>query len=230
MRALLFLPLLLILLAPIQNPTFTTDGEPVLVVSAKWTRSRLTPEQAETVSVPPVAAVIPANKIVERNRRADIPAGMRDPNLDTIDGRSAALEKSVQQSRTAKPADGFVYRAKVHNGSTKEVETVFWEYQSIDPTNTTPTSRRQFLCLVLIKPDKEKDLEAFSVSGPSDVVSVEMLSTKSGNTLQEKAVINRVEYTDGSIWQRKGWHLAEVKLGYERALRTPWGAEKCRGL
>lgn len=229
MRALACLSLLL-LLPPTQNPTFTTEGEPVLVVSAKWARSRLTPAQAESVSVPPVAAVISANKIVERNRRADIPAGMRDPNLDTVDGRSAALEKSIQDSRTAKPAEGFVYRAKMHNAGTRGIETLFWEYQFIDPTNTTPTSRRQFLCLVLIKPDKDKELEAFSVSGPSDVVSVEMLSTKSGNIFQEKAVINRVEYTDGSIWQRKGWHLAEVKLGYERALRTPWGAEKCRGL
>jgi hypothetical protein len=230
MRALASLTLLLILLAPLQNPTFTTDGEPVLVVSAKWAKSRLTAAQTETVSVPPVAAVIPANKIVERNRRADIPAGMRDPNLDTIDGRSAALEKSIQDSRSGKPADGFVYRTKVHNAGTKGIETIFWEYQFIDPTNTTPTSRRQFLCLVLIKAEKDKDLESFSLSGPSDVVSVEMLSTKPGNALQEKVVINRVEYADGSIWQRKGWHLSEVKLGYDRALRTPWGAEKCRGL
>ena len=230
MKALAFLPVLLILLAPIQNPTFTTDGEPVLVVSAKWAKSRLTAEQAETVSVPPVAAVIPANKIIERNRRADIPAGMRDPNLDTIDGRSAALEKSVQDSRTGKPADGFVYRTKVHNAATKRIETIFWEYQFIDPTNTTPTTSHQFLCLVIIKPEKDQDLEAFSVSGPSDVVSVEMLSRKGGDPFQEKVVINRVEYADGSIWQRKGWHLSDVKLGYDRALRTPWGPEKCRGL
>jgi hypothetical protein len=230
MTSLAFLPPLLILLATIQNPTFTTDGEPVLVVSAKWARSRLTPEQTESAYVPPAAAMIPANKINERSKREQIPAGMRDPNLDTIDGRSAAMEKNIQDSRSGKPIDGFVYRAKVHNTSTKGIETIFWEYQSIDPTNTIPTSRRQFLCLVMIKPDKDKDLEAFSVSGPSDVVSVEMLSAKSGNAFQEKAVVNRVEYTDGSMWQRKGWRMSEVKWGYDRALRTPWGAEKCRGL
>jgi hypothetical protein len=230
MRALLFLPLLLILLAPTQKPTYTTEGEPLLVVSAKWAKSRLTPAQVESTSVPPVAAVISANKIRERNRRAEIPAGMRDPNLDTIDGRSAALEKSVQDSRSAKPADGFVYRVKVHNGSAGRIETVFWEYQFIDATKATPTSRRQFLCAVDIKGDKDKDLEAFSMSGPSDVVSVEAFSKNSGGQFQEKAVVNRVEYTDGSIWQRKGWHLAEVKLGVERAMRKPWGAEMCRGL
>ena len=230
MKALWFFSFLVMLLAPIQEPSFTTEGLPVLVVSARWARSRMTVEQAESTSVPPVAAVISANKIIERNRRADIPAGARDPNLDTVDGRSAALEKSVQDSRAAKPVDGFVYRVKVHNTTTRRIEFVFWEYQFIDQTNATPMSRRQFLCGVLIKPDKDKDIEAFSMSGPSDVVSVEMLSKKSENLFEEKAVINRVEYADGSIWQRKGWHLAEVKLGYERALRTPWKSEMCRGL
>jgi hypothetical protein len=230
MRVLTFLPLLLILLTPIQDPTFTSEGMPVLVVSSKWAKSRLTAEQANSVSVPPVAAVIPANKIRERERRADIPAGARDPNLDTVDGRSAALENSIQQSRSAKAADGFIYRVKIHNASTRRIETLFWEYQFIDETNATPISRRQFLCAVDIKAEKDKEMEAFSLSGPSDVVSVEALSKKAENPLHEKALINRVEYTDGSIWQRKGWHLAEVKLGVERAMRTPWGSETCRGL
>ncbi len=230
MRALLFLPFLLIPLGIMQDPTFTTEGQPVLVIGAKWAKSRLTAEQANTVSVTPAAAVIPANKIRERNRRAEIPAGMRDPNLDTVDGRSAAMDKSIQDSRTAKPIDGFVYRVKIHNASAKRIEFIFWEYQFIDQANAAATSRRQFLCAVLIKPEKDKDLEAFSVSGPSDVVSVETLSKKAGDGSQESAVVNRVEYTDGSIWQRKGWRLADVKVGYERALRTPWGSEMCRGL
>ena len=230
MRALFFLQLLLLLLAPIQNPSPTDEGSPVAVLNSRWDRTRLTVEQAESAAVPPAAAMISANKIIERNRRADIPAGARDPNDDTLDGRSAALEKSVQASRAAKPADGFVYRVKVHNAHTKVIETLFWEYQFTDKSNATPTSRRQFLCLVRIKPDKDKDMEALSMSGPTDVISVEMLSKKSRDLLEEKVVINRVEYTDGSIWQRKDWHLRDVKLGYERALATPWGPEMCRGL
>lgn len=241
MRVLLFLPLLLMLLAPIENPVSiqegsiqnrvsADEGSPVVILGSRWARSRLTVEQVNSAFVPPAPAMIAANKIVERDRRADIPAGARDPNLDTVDGRSAALEKSVQDSRSPKPADGFVYRIKVHNANPKAIEILFWEYQFIDQSNATPVTRRQFLCGVTIKSDKDKDVEAFSMSGPSDVISVEMLSKKSATLLQEKVVINRVEYADGSIWQRKGWHLSEVKLGYERALRTPWGSEMCRGL
>jgi hypothetical protein len=176
--------------------------------------------------------MIPANKNFERNRRANDPVGVRDPNGDTLDGRSAALEKSVQEARAAKPkeVDGFAYRVKIQNASKKVIEVVFWEYQFKETANPANVARRQFLCGVNIKPDKEKELQAFSVSGPSDVISVGSLANKPENLFEEKVVINRVEYADGSIWQRKDWNFAEVKSGIARAIGTPWGAEMCRGL
>jgi hypothetical protein len=230
MRAFLFLPILLMLPAPVQKPPTGDGSSPIVVVSSKWARSRLTVEQADSTYVPPAPAMIPANKIRERNRRADIPAGDRDPNLDTVDGRAAALEKSVRDSRAPKPVEGFVYQLKIHNADTKVIEFLFWEYQFVDQSNATPISQRQFLCAVFVKPDKDKNVEAFSTSGPGDVISAGMLSKNSRDPFQEKVVINRVEYADRSVWQRKGWHLNDVRLAYERVLRTPWGSEMCRGL
>jgi GWxTD domain-containing protein len=221
---------LLIVLTPAQDPATRSESSPIVVLSSKWARSRLTVAQANSAYIPPAPAMISANKIRERNRRADIPAGERDPNLDTIDGRAAALEKSVQDSRAPKPVEGFVYRLKVHNADTKVIEFLFWEYQFIDKSNTTPVSQRQFLCAVFVKPDKDKNVEAFSTSGPGDVISAGMLSKQSTDLFEEKVVINRVEYADGSVWQRKGWHLNDVRLAYERVLRTPWGSEMCRSL
>jgi hypothetical protein len=43
-------------------------------------------------------------------------------------------------------------------------------------------------------------------------------------------LINRVEYTDGSMLQRKAWSLEEVKASYERALREQWQPGMCRAL
>ncbi|MBD0327368.1 MAG: hypothetical protein ICV68_13105, partial [Pyrinomonadaceae bacterium] len=157
----------------------------------------------------------------------------REPSADTIDGRSAALDKSVQEARAPKPkpVDGYAYRAKIRNTSTKVVEVVFWEYTFKEIANPATVVRRQFLCGVNIKPDKEKELQAFSLLGPSDVISVGSLSNKTGDNLfEETVVINRVEYADGSIWQRRDWNFAEVKLGIARAIGTPWGTEMCRGL
>ncbi len=231
MRQVLLLSLLLMFVFPGQNSTTSPEGSSLTVLSFKWYRSHQTVEPLdETTTVPPVRAVIPANKNFERNVRANAPAGARDPNDDTIDGRSAALEKSVQDSRAAqtKPVDGYAYRVKVQNRSSKAIEIVFFEYQFIDPSTPANMARRQFLCGVNMKPDKEKELQAFSISGPSDVVSVGSLAKKS--LFQEKAVINRVEYADGSIWQRKDWNFSEIRLTYARAVATPWASEMCRSL
>ncbi len=233
MKTLLVLTLLLMLVAGNQDPAKSTDGSQVAVQGFKWTKGRLTIEQANSANIAPAAAMIPANRNFERNRRINDPAGVRDPNLDTLDGRSAALEKSVQESRApqSKSRDGFAYQVKIQNTSGKVIEILFWEYQFKALSDPDLISRRQFLCGVNIKPGKMKEVQAFSLSGPADVVSVESLGdNKSKNLFQENVVINRVEYADGSIWQRKDWSFGEVRLSYARALATPWGSEMCRGL
>jgi hypothetical protein len=232
MRTLWLLPFLLILALPNQKTPRSNDGSAVAVLNFKWAKSRQTVEKLDTPSAAPAAAMTPANKNFERNRRANDPAGVRDPNADSLDGRSAALDKSVQEARTPKPkaVDGYAYRVKVQNTSAKVVEVMFWEYQFKEKANPTNVARRQFLCGVNIKPDKEKELQAFSVNGPSDVISVSSLGNKAEELFEEQVVINRVEYADGTIWQRKDWNYAEVKLGIARAIGTPWGTEMCRGL
>lgn len=232
MRTLLLLSLLLSITVPGQHPTDSSDSSSVVVLGFKWSKTRQTTETVDTAATAPAAAMIPANKNFERNRRANAPLGERDPNADSLDGRRAEMEKLVQESRApkTKPRDGFAYRVKVQNAGSKVVEIVFWEYQFIDPANPATIARRQFLCGVKIKPEKEKELQAFSLSGPSDVISVGALAKKSDNVFHEKVVINRVEYADGAIWQRKDWSFAEVRLTYARAVGTPWGAEMCRSL
>ena len=232
MRTILLLTLLLMFVSPNQNLTVSPGDSSVAVVAFKWFKSRQKIETPAPTETGPARAMIPENKNYQRNARANNPTGAKDPNEDTIDGRSAAIEKIVQESRTppSQPVDGFAYRVKVQNASTKVIEILFWEYQFIDASNPATVTRRQFLCGVNIKPDKGKELQAFSVSGPSDVVSVASLADKSGNSFQEKVVINRVEYADGSIWQRKDWNFAEIRLSLARVVGTPWGAEMCRGL
>jgi hypothetical protein len=229
MKTLLVLSLLLLLL-PFQTPVATNDGSPLTVTKFKWSHSRYTPQAPEVEGNAPARAMIPQNRNFARNSRVNDPAGARDPNADTIDGRSAALEKSVAQARAAqpKPIDGYAYRVKVQNTSTKLIEIVFWEYQFQDPASPDQVTRRQFLCGVDIPAGKGKELEGFSVSGPSDVVNVNTLN--SGTPFTENVLINRLEYADGSVWQRKTWNGNEVKDSYLRVLREPWLPGMCKAL
>jgi hypothetical protein len=233
MKYLILLPLLLTIVLPQQNPPAPQGDSQVAVLGFKWSKTRHTFEKLDSASNPgPAAAMIPANKNYQRNVRINDPAGTRDPNLDTVDGRSAAMEKIVQESRTppAKSVDGFAYRVKLQNVSLKPIEIIFWEYQFINPADPKVTARRQFLCAVNIKPEKTFEIKAFSLSGPSDVVTVESLAGNKDGLFKENVVINRVEYQNGAIWQRKDWDFSEIKLTYQRAVATPWGTEMCRGL
>lgn len=233
MRILSLLMLLPVFAASAQNPTPTAENSAVGVLSFKWSKTRQVIEPLDPAgTTSPVPAMIAANKNFARQQRINAQAGERDPNADSIDGRSAQLEKNVQEARApaAKPVDGFAYRIKVQNASAKVIEVLFWEYQFKEASNPTAVTRRQFLCGLKIKPEKNAEVQAFSLSGPSEVINIATLAKKSENPFEEQVLINRVEYADGSIWQRKDWRLSEVRLGYERALRTPWGSEMCRGL
>jgi len=229
MKILLFVPLLVGLIV-VQTPT-TTSSSPLEVISNKWSPSRRVVENPDAGGNPaPASAMIPQNKNFARNTRINDPAGARDPNAETIDGRSAAIEKSVQESRSpkSKTVDGYAYRTKVRNLGKGNVEILFWEYQFVDPLNPTTITRHQFLCGVDIRAGKEKDLEGFSATAPSTVVNADSMATK--NPFQEKVIINRVEFSDGSIWQRPDWSLKEVKTSYERALAGQWVPGMCKGL
>ncbi len=103
MKTLLLLPFLLLLFPAGQSSTTSTEVSQVVVLSSKWSKDRLTVEQANAISAAPAAAMIPANKNFERNRRINDPAGVRDPNIDTIDGRSAQLDKTCKNRARRRP-------------------------------------------------------------------------------------------------------------------------------
>jgi hypothetical protein len=231
MKMFFFVPLICsFLLLPQQS---LNDASQIEVTTYKWSKARRTIENtgAPEGITPPASAMIPQNKNFSRNVRVNDPQGTRDPNADTLDGRSAQIEKNVQEARSpqTKQVDGFAYRVKIRNSGAQVVEIVFWEYQFTDPANESNTTRHQFLCGLSLGSGKEKELEGFSASNPSNVVNVESLAKKE-TSFRQKVVINRVEYADGTIWQRKDWSLKEVKASYERALKEQWQPGMCKGL
>jgi hypothetical protein len=226
MKSLLLLPLVLMFFASPQDPVGTEENSPVVVNSYKWFRDRQPAEQASSIVLNPAPAMIAANKNFEKQKRVNDPAGVRDPNADSLDGRGAALEKIVQDSREAPPVDGFTYLVKVQNAGTKQIQNVFWEYQFREIANPTNVVHRQFVCSSKIKPEKDRDFQVFSLAGPSDVISAKSLVKGSGKQFEESVVINRVEYADGTHWQRKDWKYDLARFNAKSARNLP----TCRGL
>jgi hypothetical protein len=221
--------MLLISALAAQDPPISQEEPPLSVSTFRCVKDRKSIENAVSVLVSPAPALISANKNFEKQKRINDPAGVRDPNADTLDGRSAEIDRIVQESRSPQPVDGFTYSVKVQNGSGKVTQTIFWEYQFLEAANPKNVTRRQFLCSAKINPDKGRDLQAFSLSGPSDVVDIKSLSKAAWEQFREGAVINRVEFVDGSFWQRKDWNVNDLKLSPKARSETR-NLPTCRGL
>ena len=68
----------------------------------------------------------------------------------------------------------------------------------------------------------------FTPASPSNVISLGAIKKNLSEAFHETVVINRVEYEDGSVWQRKGWDFDDVKLTIRPAY--PGKFERCQGL
>lgn len=209
-----------------------SDDAFVSVVEHKWERVRMSGQKIEGSATVPMRALTSSDKYYQRASRENQPKGVPDPSVHTTDGRAAAIEQSVQDSRTVKTSDvnGFRYFVSFKNNSEKKIEVLFWEYRFKEFANPTNVVRRQFLCTVNAKPNAKFDLEALSTLGPSDTVSADSLKDPTAKLFDEKILLNRIEFADGAILQRRDWKMAEVKASVEKAIAAPWGKEACKML
>jgi len=229
MSFLFMLPLLFIPISPTQDPT-TVETAPVAVVSFKWFKDRRETEVVdnEVVVTSPDPAMRKRNW--ERARRAQDPSGAREANSGSIEARSAALDRiaRIAYESYSPPVQGFTYRAKIQNNSAKAVTTVFWEFKFTEKANPENVSRRQFVCSAKVKPEKRNDLAIFTATSPSNVISLDTLKKKMTEAFDEAVRINRVEYEDGTFWQRPDWDFEEVKMTVKPDYTRKW--ERCQGL
>jgi hypothetical protein len=230
MKILFLLPILLFSLIPAQDAT-TDDNSPVTVVSSKWFKTQRATYDPDKVSLPsdPMPDPAPPNSNRERRTISDS-AAVHDPSSDAIDKRTAELERAVNKTPAPKNSstDGYTYQAKIMNASAKTVQTIFWEFQFTEKADRANVSRRQFVCRSHVKPEKNASLEVFSRNGPSSVVSINTLKKNANESFEGVVVINRVEYEDGTAWQRKGWDFEQVKLTAKPSDTRK--VEPCQGL
>jgi hypothetical protein len=212
--------------------SFCFSQDPVPVLSARWHRTVLPAPKGAVTPTGPAIPVIPENKYFQRKAREERTDHPLDPTEGTIEGRSRAIDKVVQESRTPKADDiiGYSYVAEVRNDTGKTAVVIFLEYIFTEIERPANIVRRQFLCGVKLKDGGKRELPAFSLLGPSDAIDAASLGKSADKLFNEKVLVNRIEFLDGSILQRHNWKYADVKAGVERATSTPWGNEICRGL
>jgi hypothetical protein len=148
-----------------------------------------------------------SNKADTRSREAVYREEIR--NRNSIENRSrdmAELERSVMgEVYNQKPIDLFRYRVSLKNTGIRIVKAVVWDFQASDTDQFEESTHRQFRCTAKIKPNQNEKFEGYSVFPPSRVI------TASGSkAYSQRVILNRIEYTDGTFWQRPDWHEPEA--------------------
>jgi hypothetical protein len=145
--------------------------------------------------------------------------------------KSQALKKAERDAaRSAvNPGQIFVYKVKLQNTSAKTIKNLYWEYQIIESANQENLSARQFYCASQMKTNQQTNFEVFSLVPPTTaVISTKTLAGDAKNPFEEKAVINRIEYKDGSVWQRSDWIFPELFAASLAARKREVGEPTCR--
>lgn len=191
---------LMVLVCFWQTPTDVLHSD-LVVLKFSWTKYRMGNnslirgvEDPDTLNEPIVIA---------RQPRRDEPQELknrRDRQERAADLRAG--EQAAAQS-TQKPFDIYVYRFQLKNDGSKLIKSFVLEYQSLPGVRDSPS--REFFCATKTKPNESKELEVTSAFAPSKLVDANDAGTKPHKPSADNVVVNRIEYGDGSIWQRKGW-------------------------
>src|SRR5687768_14007533 len=125
----------------------------------------------------------------------------RDMAERRADLRTAEVNAALSTQKTAKL---YFYHLEVKNNGSRAIKSFAWEYES----NGVPDpSDRHFFCVVNAKPNQKRQFDLYTPLAPSRVVDVTTASEKPGNA-KGVVVINKIEYADGTTWQRPGWNAA----------------------
>lgn len=214
--------LLLLLIFSASSLCKAQEASNLSVVSFSWSRYYRELNDEPSWDEPPSPARAPMSdadkKVVER-RYGDL---MRSKELKKVE-REAVVDAK-------RPGAEYLYKVKVENTSSKAIRILFWEYQVTETAAPENVTHRQFLCAVKIKAEEKKGLTAYSAAPPTNVVSAKSLGKGFQQSFQEKALINRIEYADGSVWQRAEWEPPDLNKYYTANRPRGTGASDCVGL
>jgi hypothetical protein len=96
----------------------------------------------------------------------------------------------------------FVYKATVKNSSNKAIKSIDWDYIFLERGTETEIGRQQFTSEEKISPGKTKELTVTLTKPPTQTISLTALNNHEREALQGQVVLVRIDYADGTSWQR----------------------------
>lgn len=180
-----------------QEASQSTDPSDLMVLEKSWRKETVDPNRQNANPLKPNEDLMRVTREQKEFIRARDNA---TPNQSTEPSMPNAGPKPVSDGRTLWTS--YVYKIKVQNSGAKKIESIQWEYQFLDPATQEITDQKEFWNKLNLSPGKSKNIEHYSPSKPTQVVSADQLGKKIGDQFTERVVIRRIVYTDGTVWQR----------------------------
>lgn len=187
--------MLLASLASAQQIASASDPADLSVLEKTWHRTFYVPGRNEN-------PLLPNEDLIQQTRIAKRAIENRDRSLPNQPTESA-IPVPVPRPPSGKPVNIYIYKIKVKNIGTKTIKTVDWEYQFLHPGTQEMLGSRQMHSKVKISPGATKVIEGKSPIQPTRLVSADQLDKKLKDQFEERVIIQRIHYGDGSAWRRK---------------------------
>jgi hypothetical protein len=185
-----------------QTLTDAHDPPDIQVVKFSWSKERIGWERDPFSG--PVESFDQMRVRVRNERRIlDAKRTGTSSDVDRITREAKADSANIEELRRQPPPRySFMYKVSFRNNSTKLIKSLDWDHVFFDAGSKTETTRHQFTTDEKINPGKQKEFTVFSPTPPSRTISVQKLDKRERETVGEAIVIMRIEYADGSVWQR----------------------------
>jgi hypothetical protein len=96
----------------------------------------------------------------------------------------------------------YIYKVTVQNNGAKRIKAVAWEFQFLHPETQEVLGSRRITSRVKLSPHKTEELKAQLFQQPTHIVWADQLGKKYSDQFKEQVIIHRIDYADGSTWQR----------------------------
>ncbi len=204
MKAFLFLLSLAIswVDARAQADILPNDPPDLIVLKSSWSKERINWER-DPFSGPNESFDEMRVRVRNDKRMMDAKRGGSQIEMNKVE-REARADAAIFEGMKQKgpPRYVFLYKVTVKNSSAKTIKAIDWDYVFFRNDTQSEAGRLEFTSAEKIGSGKTKELDVMARQAPAKTVSVYALDKTERQGLDGQVVIVRLEYTDGSVWQR----------------------------
>jgi len=178
-----------------QTPANSSDAPGIVVTQTKWFKDTYIPALYED----PMRVNDEQDELMREQKsvaRQNVARVQMGNNPEPLPVRKPSANSVPLGKETT-----YRYPAQIKNTGWKTIKSIEWEYVISDLETEVEMGRHRFLGSLTVRPGKTLLLVGVSGNPPTSIIQV----AKAKDALpkySERVVINRMEYDDGSFWQR----------------------------